>query len=72
MPAPDEPIRYSPKVFDVETVEDARSIILQAETPDRVARRWEIETIAVPPRPGRGDHAPPLSLAVRGSFAGWH
>ena len=44
MPEPDEPIRYSPKVFDVETVEDARSSILQAESPDRVARRWEIET----------------------------
>lgn len=44
MPQPEEPIRYSSKVFDVETVEGARSIILQAETPDRVARRWEVET----------------------------
>ena len=44
MPEPEEPIRYSPKVFDVATVEDARSIILQAETAERVDRRWEIET----------------------------
>ncbi len=44
MPEPDEPIRYSSKVFDVASVGDARSIILQAETAERVDRRWEVET----------------------------
>jgi len=44
MAQPDEPIRYQPAVFDVASAEEARSIILQAEDPAQVARRWEVET----------------------------
>ncbi|MSP48648.1 MAG: class I SAM-dependent methyltransferase [Alphaproteobacteria bacterium] len=44
MPKPDEPPRYSPKVFDVATAEAARAIILQAEDPTEVERRWSVET----------------------------
>ena len=38
------PIRYQPRVFDVTSAEEARSIILQAEDPAQVERRWAVET----------------------------
>jgi 2-polyprenyl-3-methyl-5-hydroxy-6-metoxy-1,4-benzoquinol methylase len=43
MSEPADPPRYSPKVFDAKTQEEARSIILQGE-PAQTEERWKVET----------------------------
>ena len=39
----DQP-RYSPKIFDARTVEEARAVVLSADETAQVDERWRVET----------------------------